>query len=133
MTLRELLNRLRSEPNRRVRRGLKNPHSYRGHYEDIAFELGGEMYIEDIIKLVAGSIGETYEGWKGGFFEMSSYSKVYVAEVGEVGDELGPILFRFLMEDQVGKAVNGVSVASEVGVGIGFASPPNAVRSGSDA
>lgn len=40
--------------------GFKNPHCYRGHYEDVAFEPAGEaMNVCDLIAICKSAIGKT--------------------------------------------------------------------------
>ena len=69
--------------------GFKNPHCYRGHYEDVAFEPAGEaMNVCDLIAICKSAIGKTFEGWKGGSFEMDETTPVWIAERGESGRKL---------------------------------------------
>ena len=64
--------------------GFKNPHCYRGYYDDLAFELAGEpMNVCELIAICKSAIGKTFEGWKGGSFEMDETTPVWIAERGE--------------------------------------------------
>jgi hypothetical protein len=69
--------------------GFKRPHSYRGYYDDVAFEPAGEkMKVCDLIAICKSAIGKTFEGWKGGSFEMDETTPVWIAERGESGKRL---------------------------------------------
>ena len=69
--------------------GFENPHSYRGYYEDIAFEPTGKaMNVCEMIAICKSAIGKTFEGWKGGSFEMDETTPVWIAERGESGRKL---------------------------------------------
>lgn len=69
--------------------GFKRPHSYRGYYEDLAFEPAGErMKVCDLIAICRSAIGKTFEGWKGGHYEMDEKTPVWIAERGEIGKKL---------------------------------------------
>lgn len=103
MTLGELITALEAaSPDRVVRRGLDNPHSYRGYYEDLAFEISAKpMPVSDILILARGSLGETFEGFKGGDNLMGADTNVWIAEYGSGGGEtLGPLLLEFLLGDE---------------------------------
>lgn len=71
-------------PNRTAQVQLTEPHSYRGNYKDVAFELehcadislwASMMYVRD-------SIHSTFCGWKGGEYRMDTHSRVWIAPVG---------------------------------------------------
>ncbi len=69
--------------------GFKNPHCYRGHYEDVAFEPAGEaMNVCDLIAICNSAIGKTFFGRQGGSFEMDETTPVWIAERGSYGGKL---------------------------------------------
>lgn len=69
--------------------GFKRPHSYRGYYDDVAFEPAGErMKVCDLIAICKSAMGKTFEGWKGGSFEMDETTPVWIAERGSYGGKL---------------------------------------------
>lgn len=43
------------------------------------------------------ALGKTFEGYKGGDFLMESYSEVYLAKYGHVGEEIGPTFLKFIL------------------------------------
>ena len=79
--------------------GFKNPHCYRGYYDDLAFELAGEpMNVCELIAICKSAIGKTFEGWKVGSFEMDETTPVWIAERGESGRKLVDINKNGLLE-----------------------------------
>jgi hypothetical protein len=59
------------------------PHSYRGYYSDLAFEVGsGAMTAFYFLGICQGVLGETLRGYKGGEFLMSKDTPLWVADYG---------------------------------------------------
>lgn len=79
--------------------GFASPHSYRGSYECLAFEPKNNVPIKEMLKLAKGSLNKTFEGYKGGDFEMQEYTKVYLAEYGCCGESIGPLLLKYMIND----------------------------------
>ena len=68
-------------------RKLYFPHSYRGFYENLAFETReGEMTVGEMISFLQSVIGETFEGYKGGDFIMNENTKLWVSTYGSTSD-----------------------------------------------
>ncbi len=88
MTLGTLIDRLTSlPPNTLI--GIKYPHSYRGYYSDLAFELtDNKIAVCDAMALCRGAMGEIFYGYKGGDFQMGRNTPVWIAEYGSCGDKL---------------------------------------------
>ena len=87
MTLSELIEILeRCELSKTVE-GFGNPHSYRGYYDELAFE-PMTTTIQDMLEAALSADGETYRGYKGGHFEMSGHTPVNIAYEGSVGSPL---------------------------------------------
>jgi hypothetical protein len=71
MTLNELIRYLEKEdPKKVVAIGFNNPHSYRGYYEDLAFEPAKNITVGEMLDCAKGALGKTYEGYKGGEYKM---------------------------------------------------------------
>lgn len=69
--------------------GLGEPHSYRGYYEDLAFEkTEGIMRVGELLDLCKSAMGKAYEGYKGGTFVMGEMTPVWVAYYGQTGKRL---------------------------------------------
>ena len=99
MTLDELITALEAEdPNRVLAEGFTNPHSYRGYYDELAFEPAFSVRIGDMLASARSAHGETYQGWKGGDFTMSGWTDCWLASEGCCGETLGPVLLRLLLK-----------------------------------
>ena len=71
----------------------KGPHSFRGHYSDLAFEWSGdEVTIRDFVSELNASWGKTFTGYKGGDFIMDAETPLWAAEYGECGRAIIGIL-----------------------------------------
>ena len=100
MTLSELIERLeKADPKTVVRNGFSTAHSYRGYYEDLAFEPATYVTVEHMLTCAKAALGETYCGWKGGEYLMHEYTEVWVAEHGSTGEALGPLLLSYMLND----------------------------------
>ena len=94
MTLGGLIDTLKElNPNMEVM-GLEEPHSYRGYYQDLAFELSvSNMKVSEMLNMCQECMGEVFEGYKGGDFQMGRNTPIWVANYGSCGDKivhLGP-------------------------------------------
>jgi hypothetical protein len=100
-TLRELIARLEAEPDlsKRVEVGFHNPHSYRGYYEQLAFEIAYDVTVGDMLTAARFALGATYQGWKGGDYLMSDYTETWlVRQEGEsAGETLGAVLLTLML------------------------------------
>jgi len=102
MILRDLISELRKpDPNTIIKIGFHNPHSYRGRYECLAFELTKDISIGEMLKDANEALGVTYVGYKGGMFTTDEYTRVYLAFWGECGEELGERLLAYMLADVV--------------------------------
>ena len=100
MTLSELIERLeKADPAAVVRNGFSTAHSYRGYYEDLAFEPATSVPVGHMLNCAKAALGKTYCGWKGGEFLMHEYTTVWIAEHGCTGEELGPLLLSYMLND----------------------------------
>ena len=68
---------------------LNRPHSYRGYYCDLAFELGeGKRLAADMLAVCKSAMGKVFEGYKGGDYIMKESTPVWIAEYGCSGVKL---------------------------------------------
>lgn len=89
MTLGELIDVLGQLPGDTEIPNLTEPHSYRGYYSDLAFELGPETRTAaDLLVECRSAMGKVFIGYKGGDFVMGELTPVWVAEYGSCGDRL---------------------------------------------
>ena len=89
MTLGKLIDRLSTLPADKPINELKNPHSYRGYYCDLAFETGvNKIPVAEALALCRSAMGEVLEGYKGGDFQMGRNTPVWLANYGCTGQKL---------------------------------------------
>ena len=67
------------------------PRSYRGYYDDLAFERGGRrgegITVQALLVLCQGVIGATMQGYKGGDYVMDERTALWRSEWGEASGE----------------------------------------------
>jgi hypothetical protein len=87
MNLGELIEFLRrASPGQRVANGFGGPRSYRGYYEDVAFEPAENVTLGSMLAHAETALGATFTGYKGGEFTMNESTDTWVAERGNTGD-----------------------------------------------
>lgn len=102
MYLKQLIEFLENYNDGRVcRKGLVHPHSYRGYYEDLAFEVGRDVPVHEMLREAKECLGKTFEGYKGGEFTMHEYTEVWLADWGCTGEGIGPLLLEYMLNDEV--------------------------------
>lgn len=99
MTLGELITELKKEPPEKVCRwGFGHPHSYRGYYDELAFEPCENVTVNQMLADAEQSLGKTFTGYKGGDYEMCEWTEVWIANEGEAGGEvIGPYALAFIL------------------------------------
>lgn len=89
MTLGKMISRLKEMHSFARVDGLEGPHSYRGYYEDLAFQpTGSFMRVEELLDLCRSAMGKAYEGYKGGTYVMGEHTPVWVAYYGHSGKRI---------------------------------------------
>lgn len=78
--------------------GFDSPHSYRGFYNELAFEPAYDITVADMLEAARDARGSSYEGYKGGEYKMTAYTDCWLAEYGHTGESLGPVLLRLMLE-----------------------------------
>jgi hypothetical protein len=98
-----LIRRLESDdPTKVVRLGFYNPHSYRGYYHDLAFEIAEDITVGDMCTDAKEALGSTYQGWKGGDYTMKNYTATWlVRREGETGESIGAMFLELLLANTV--------------------------------
>lgn len=77
--------------------GLHAPHSYRGDYMDLAFEVAYDVTAGEVADMLASCIGQTFDGYKGGYYTMYKSTSCWISEYGTSGgDRIGAVLLHFL-------------------------------------
>jgi hypothetical protein len=86
MTLGKLIDALAAVPPETELQGFGEPHSYRGYYDDLAFEKMGEKTTAGkALEMARACMGEIFEGYKGGEFQMGRNTPVWLAKDGSCG------------------------------------------------
>lgn len=89
MCLGDLINALELLPPDSFVSNLNTPHSYRGYYNELAFELDiGTRMVSDLLEECRNCVGKHYEGYKGGQYCMGYMTPVWIAAYGETGREI---------------------------------------------
>lgn len=89
MTLGKLIAALEGMPADAQVVNLHAAHSYRGYYEDLAFERGhGTRLAADLLTDCKAAMGQAFGGYKGGDFVMGTLTPLWVARYGSTGDKL---------------------------------------------
>ena len=97
MTLEELITELEKEDcNKVCRIGFNNPHSYRGYYDELAFEPTENVTIYDMLECANAALGNTYNGYKGGRYRMNGYTNVHLAYRGSSGQPLTKLSLAYM-------------------------------------
>lgn len=101
MTLQELIDRLKkADPARVIPHGFHDPHSYRGFYHDLAFQPKDNVTVAEMLADAESAMGRTFKGYKGGKYEMGPYTEVWLAEFGCCGEQIGPRLLEYTLNEQ---------------------------------
>ena|SRR6266700_3997321 len=83
MNLGELIKFLESyPPEQEIKFGFANPHSYRGYYHCLAFELEVETSIGKMLSEAKACKYATFMGYKGGAYLMTPETDVYLSHYG---------------------------------------------------
>lgn len=78
--------------------GFRHPHSYRGYYDEVAFEAARNVSVAEMLASARSAVGATFQGWKGGDFTMRESTPVWlVQEEGDCGESLGAVLLHLML------------------------------------
>ena len=108
MTLGELIDRLEKEPNKFLKLGFTNAHSWRGSYCEIAFEPCEGAKVSDMLYEAKVAVDKTFEGYKGGDFVMHNGVDCYLSNEGTCSgyceDALSSRLLEYMLKDELAGA-----------------------------
>lgn len=90
LTLGGLIDILSTLPREKEIEAMTEPHSYRGYYEDLAFELSPDnrRTVADTLEMLQRCMGKVFEGYKGGDFPMHANTPIWSAYYGCCGRKL---------------------------------------------
>lgn len=70
--------------------GFGKPMSYRGSYDQLAFEPVENALVSEMLEHARSAKGATFVGYKGGNYKMGDYSYCYIDNYGDCsGNEIG--------------------------------------------
>lgn len=101
MTLGELIDFLsKRDLSKEIAFGFGEPHSYRGDYSELAFEPVRNTTVGDMLKAAESALGREFTGYKGGQFLMGKWVDCFLANYGDCGEGIGPVLLKFMCGEQ---------------------------------
>jgi hypothetical protein len=108
MYLKELIEWLEQQnPKATVHHGFGYPMSYRGYYDELAFDPVEETTFGDMLQHARSALGKTFTGYKGGDFKMTGDTRCWIAPYGRTtDDQIGPTILR-LWKAQADGGSNG--------------------------
>ncbi len=99
MTLDELIAELEKLPPDLVVDGFNHAHSYRGYYDQLAFEPACGVTIKSMLDECRYAEGRTFTGYKGGEFLMDGLTDCWLAEWGKLGHPIYPVWLRLIVRE----------------------------------
>lgn len=100
MILRELIRFLEeADPDLVLPEGFRDPHSYRGYYDQLAFQPARHVSVSEMLADARSAVGTVYRGYKGGDYVMTEHSIVNISPYGQSaeGDAISPRLLRLML------------------------------------
>lgn len=89
MNLGELIEMLgKCDPNHVVKWGFGRPHSWRGSYNELAFDPAKNVTIGSMLENARSALGETFTGWKGGEYVMDEHTPIHLDFDGNCMDNV---------------------------------------------
>jgi len=88
MTLGDVIDRLGQMDQTIEMEGIGYAHSYRGYYSDLAFGRCDKRKVADVLEVAKECMGKTFEGYKGGDFDMGRNTPVWIASYGSCGTRI---------------------------------------------
>ena len=102
MTLGEYISLLEDYPrDLEVKKGLGNPHSWRGNYTELAFEPVENTTVGQMLDEARSAVGATMEGYKGGQYLMDEGTTIHIDPYGSYtgGSTALLMLFELMLGD----------------------------------
>lgn len=109
LTLGDLIAALEAaDPAQRVPLGFTEPHSYRGYYDELAFEVTADVTVGAMLADARSALGATYQGWKGGDYPMDADTPVWLVErEGTTGEQCGAVSLHLMLTAPVPSSREG--------------------------
>ena len=87
--------------NRVIKKGLGNPDSWRGSYDELAFDIVENITIQEMIDCAKDCIGKKFRGYKGGDYIFDESTRINIDSYGEWtnGRKMWELLLDVLLAD----------------------------------
>lgn len=85
------------DPALAVPHGFGSPHSYRGFYDELAFEPVDNTTAGAMLEAARSAVGHTYGGWKGGEFTMKEWTDCWLAVEGCSGEMISAVMLQAML------------------------------------
>jgi len=96
MNLEDLIFELeKRDPSKAVRFGFAEGMSWRGSYDEAAFEPKEETTFGEMLRHAKDLLGTAQCGYKGGAYEMHGYVSTHIASYGNCGEPITSMNFKF--------------------------------------
>ena len=82
--------------NRVLKKGLGNPNSWRGNYDELAFDIVENITIQEMINCAKDCICKKFRGYKGGDYIFNESTTINIESYGDWTD--GRLLWTFLLD-----------------------------------
>jgi hypothetical protein len=106
-TLRALIDELcEHDPDQPVKHGFGKPHSYRGYYDELAFEPVADTTVGAMLEAAREADCTEYQGYKGGDYIMDSGTPVWLAHYGDTGETLGKTMLALMLVSDLDTPTN---------------------------
>lgn len=87
------------DPKAKVPHGFGKPMSYRGYYDQVAFEPVDNTTVGKMLAHAKSAIGPTFTGYKGGDYIYDRFTSVWIADYGRLGDPLSELLLKYMIAE----------------------------------
>ena len=104
MDLQQLIDTLSAHPDQDAvfKIGFKNPDSWRGSYDEIAFAPAKDVPLALMLKQAEACLGSTFTGYKGGEFTMEKHTPIHIDNYGEWtnNDQIWDMLLKLMLNQK---------------------------------
>lgn len=84
------------DPDTVIKHGFGKPDSYRGYYEDLAFEPADNVTIGSMLAYAKSAMNRTFQGYKSGDYTMGELTECWIAKYGRAdGEVIGKVLLKY--------------------------------------
>jgi len=87
--------------------GFNNPHSYRGYYNNLAFESTVGVTVKQMLEDCSAAMSSSFVGWKGGEYIYNEYTTCWLSQEGVAsGQSITPFLLSLMFGEVPSEDIN---------------------------